>query len=534
MTKPDDNAFADRPPLTRRGFLAGGLGTAGALALGGLSARGLLGSAGPEQLIVSAKAAPKRGGTLTIGSLGSATDALDPNLLTSNMDLQRLFNLFDTLTYFSHDRFDLQYGLAESIELTAGASVATIRLRSGVTFHDGKPLTADDLLFTFNRILNPKSPGAGAGSIKSVNPKAMKKMDDRTVRLTLNFPDAIFAERFYVPQTSVVPVGFDPKNPVGTGPFKFKSFTPGQRSDFVRNPNYWIANQPYLDELVIIDFPDDTSQINALLSGQVDAIDSVPLNQVSTLQKRSNLKVLNANGGYYQPIVMSVNDAPFNDVRVRQAFRLLVDRPQMIELAYNGYGAIGNDMPCQTDPAYPKMPQRHQDLAQAKSLLKSAGHADLAVNMVTADEDYGLISGAQVFVQNAQAAGVKVNLSTIQASVYNPKFTKWPFTQGYYGNKPFGIMFSLRYSPGGFLNDTNWNDPQSNKIYSAALKDTGAAARNDKFHDLEQILYDRGGDIIHSFRKTVDSYSSKFTGFVPDLATGWSLGSYRYREVSAL
>jgi peptide/nickel transport system substrate-binding protein len=528
MIERHDQAAGGLPSVSRRRFLVGGLTAAGGLALASLTPTGLLDPLGA----VAASAAPKTGGRLTIGSLGSTTDTLDPNKLSSNTDLQRMFNIYDTLTYFAHDKFTLEYGVAESIELTQGATVATIRLRPGVTFHNGKSLTADDLLYTFNRILNPKSPGAGAGSIKSVDLKAMTKLDSRTVRLKLNFADAIFAERFYVPQTSVIPEGFDPTKPVGTGPFMFKSFTPGTRSDFVRNPHYWISGQPHLDELVVVDFPDDTSQINALLSGQVDAIDSVPLNQVSSVQSHSNLKVLDANGGYYQPIVMNVASAPFTDVRVRQAFRLLVDRQQMVEIAYNGYAALGNDMPCQTDPAYPKLPQRQQDIAQAKSLLKAAGHSDLSIQMVTADEDYGLVSGAQVFAQNAKAAGVKVNLDVIQASVYNPKFTKWAFTQGYYGNKPFGIMFSLRYSPGGFLNDTNWDDAKSNSIYTAALKETDTTARNDKFRELEQILYDTGGDIIHSFRKTVDSYSSKFTGFVPDLATGWSLGSYRYREVS--
>lgn len=528
MTEQYDPPADGQSLFTRRRFLVGGATAAGGLALAGLSSTGLLGPLGTSV----ASAAPKRGGTLTVGSLGSTTDTLDPNKLSSNIDLQRMFNIYDTLTYFAHDKFTLEYGLAESIELTQGAKVATIRLRPGVTFHNGKPLTADDLLYTFHRILNPKAPGAGAGSIKSVNPKAMTKLDKLTVRLKLNFPDAIFPERFYVPQTSIIPEGFDPKKPVGTGPFMLKSFVAGTRSDFVRNPHYWVSGQPHLDELVVIDFPDDTSQINALMSGQVDAIDSVPLNQVSSVEKKSNLKILNANGGYYQPIVMKVNSAPFTDVRVRQAFRLMVDRPQMVQIAYNGYAAIGNDMPCQTDPAYPDLPQRQQDIGHAKSLLKAAGHSDLSIPMVTADEDYGLISGAQVFAQNAKSAGVNVKLQVIQASVYNPKFTKWTFTQGYYGNKPFGIMFSLRYSPGGFLNDTNWNDPQSNKIYSAALKDTDAKLRNEKFQELERILYDRGGDIIHSFRKTVDAYDSKFTGFIPDLATGWSLGSYRYREVS--
>ena len=434
MTEPQDKGrIPEASPLTRRKFVAGSLATMGGVAL---VAAGCSSSSATQPASGASSSKPKRGGTLTVGSLGSTTDSLDPNIEKSNMDLQRCFNLYDTLTYFPHDALSIQYALAESIELSQGASVATIRVRDGITWHNGKPFTVDDVMYTFSRILNPKNPGVAAHSISSVNPKAMKKLDQRTVQLTLNYPDSIFPERFYIPQTSIVPVGYNPANPVGTGPFKFQSFTPGGRSVFVRNPNYWVSGQPYLDKLVVIDFSDNTSQVNALLSGQVNAIDSVPLNNTSTIQGRSDLKLLAANGGYYQPIVMRVDVAPYNNVKVRQALRLLVDRPQMVSLAYNGYGAIGNDMPCPSDPAYPhSMAQRHQDIAQAKSLLKAAGQSNLHVTFVTADEDYGLIPGAQVFVQNAKAAGVTVNLNVIQPSVYDPKFTDWSFTQSYYGNK---------------------------------------------------------------------------------------------------
>lgn len=516
--------------LTRGRFLAGGVAVVGGLALG---SDALAAVRVRDRLTAGslAAAAPKRGGTLTVGSIGSTVDSLDPNKELSNMDLQRNFNFYDTLTYFPHDSFTLQYGLAESIVLSAGATVATVHLRKGVVWHNGKPLTADDLIYTINRIVAPGAPHAGL--LKSVNPKALKKLDSQTVQIGLNFADAIFPERWYVPQLSILPSGFDVTKPVGSGPFMLKSFTPGQRSVFVRNPNYWMSGKPYLDELVIIDLTDPTAQINALLSGQVDAVDSVPLNETSAVSSRSNLKLLDANGGYFQPIVMRVDQKPFTDNRVREAFRLIVDRKGMIAQAYNGSASIGNDMPSHGDPAYALgLPQREQDIAKAKSLLKAAGQSNLTLTMTTANEDFGLIPSAEVFAQNAKQAGVTVNISVLQPSVFDPKFSTWPFTQGYWGNKPFGIMFSLLYAPGGIFNETHFNDAQANKIFTDALKDENVATRNQKFQAIEKILYERGGHVIHSFRKTVDAYSTKFTGFTPDLSTGWSLGQYRYKEVS--
>ena len=138
-----DRASAkDRTAITRGRFLAGGVAVVGGLALGtdalaGIRVRDRLTAADLRR----AAAAPKRGGTLTVGSIGSTGDSLDPNLELSNMELQRNFNFYDTLTYFPHDGFNLQYGLAESIELTQGATVATVRLRKGVEWHNGKSLT---------------------------------------------------------------------------------------------------------------------------------------------------------------------------------------------------------------------------------------------------------------------------------------------------------------------------------------------------------------------------------------------------------
>jgi peptide/nickel transport system substrate-binding protein len=514
--------------MSRRRFLVGaGSAFGGVMAAGALAACGSSSSGGGA---TAGTGPPKRGGTLTVGSIGSSSDTLDPNKTTSNIDLERLYNLYDNLIYFPHDSLNFQYGLAQSIELTKGASVATIRLRHGVEFHNGKTLSADDLIFTLKRILQPSDPHAGL--LSSINAKTLKKMDSLTVRMDLNYPDSIFPQRFYADQMAIVPVGFDPQNPVGTGPFKFKSFSPGQRSVFVRNPNYWVSGQPHLDELVVIDMADQTAQINALQSGQVDAIDSVPLNQTAQIKSTANLALLEANGGYFQPIDMRVDVAPWTDVRVRQAMRLLVDRKQMIEQAYDGFAQIGNDMPSPRDPAYPhELPQRGPDIEKAKSLLKAAGVSGQTFRLVTANEDYGLVPSAEVLVQNAKAAGVTIDLQVVPASVWDPKFTKWPFTQGYWGNKPFGLAWQVFYSPQGIFNETHFNDHQANAIFSDALKDENEDSRNAKLKQLEQILYDRGGQIIHSFRTTVDAYNSKVQGLVPDLSTGWSLGQYRFREV---
>ena len=228
--------------------------------------------------------------------------------------------------------------LAESIEADKSPDEWTIRLRDGVTFHNGKPVTADDVLFSLQRIIDPKDPKTGAASISYIDLKSSKKLDARTVRIKLQAPNVGFPDDVGQYFNGIVPTDYDPKNPVGTGPFKYKSFSPGQRSVFVKNADYWREGEPHVDEVVIIDFPDDTARVNALLGQQVDAISNLPAAQIAQAQGNSALKVLVSETGAWQPFTMRVDQAPFDDKRVRQAMRLIVDREQMIQQALSGQG----------------------------------------------------------------------------------------------------------------------------------------------------------------------------------------------------
>ncbi|MDT4911920.1 MAG: peptide/nickel transport system substrate-binding protein [Pseudonocardiales bacterium] len=517
-------------PVDRRSFLIGGAGALSLAALAACTSGSSSNSAATSGKTSSGPA--KRGGTLVVGSLGSNKDTLDAHQSSTDMDQQRCQNLYDSLTYLEGTLpYHFKPALAESIEVGADAMTATVRLRPGVEFHNGKTVGAEDLIFTMQRILDPKNPGRAHTAFAAVDPSGMTKLDARTVRFAFKSPDAIFGKRWGSATTSILPVGFDPKHPVGTGPFKFKSFTPGSRSVFVRNPNYWIEGQPYLDELQIIDFADNTSRTAAVLSGQIQALDGVEpavLGQLSSAQ----LETLITKSGFYQPITMRIDAKPFSDVRVRQAFRLMVDRPAMVTQAYSGYASIGNDMPDPADPGYPSLPQRHQDIAQAKSLLKAAGYEGMSVTLTTAPENGSLVNSAQVFAQQAKAAGVTVKVANLTPDAYDANFTNWPFTNGYWAAGIISTGYAGRFLAGGGINDSHWDDPAGTAIYQSLLKATDEAKQTELSGELLKRFYDLGPDIIHSFKQNIDAYSSKLTGFAPFNSNGWSLGAWRYRLVS--
>src|SRR5262249_46628453 len=150
-----------------------------------------------------------------------------------------------------------------------------------------------------------------------------------------------------------------------------------------RFENYW-GEGPYVDELTLVSLPDDSARTNALLSGQVDAIQNLPLQQLAGVKSNPNLKVLNAQTGNWSPFSMNCQQEPFKDVRVRQAMRLIVNRDELIQQALLGNGRVANDLYTPYDPAYAKsIPQREQDIEQAKSLLKAAGQENLTVELQT-------------------------------------------------------------------------------------------------------------------------------------------------------
>lgn len=475
---------------------------------------------------------PKPGGAVRVGIVGgSAKDTLDAHAPVTHPDEARVIQLYDTLATYDTEH-KIQMGLADKITHSADAKAWTVHLRGELKFSDGKPITADDVIFTFKRITDPKSPKAGAAGLATLDRDGLKATDPSTVVFRFTSPFAMFEDAVAQYGNGIVPTGYDPKNPVSSGPFKFENFTPGQQSTFVKNPHYWRTGQPYLDKVTIIDFPDDTARVNALLGGQVDAIDQLPLGQINVVKANPNLKVLESQTSSWLPFTMRVDQPPFNDPKVRQAFRLIVDRKQMVGQVLGGHGSIGNDMYGRFDACYPgDIPQRAQDIAKAKQLLAEAGQSNLTVDLVTSPVAAGLVEAAQVFAQQAKAAGITVNVKKVDpGEFYGDQYLKWTFSQDFWFTRdylPQTAAGSLQKAP---YNETHWADPQWTALVNGANVTTDQAKRCDLIKKAQQIEYDRGGYIIWGFPNGLDAYSSAVQGFSPD-KSGIPLTSFGFRNV---
>lgn len=516
--------------LTRREFL-------GAAAMGGLitASGGLLAScsssAAPSPSTARQKGgstgAPKHGGNLRLAIVGGSTsDTLDAAQTVDQVDNMRLMALYNGLVQFLPDG-SIANVLAEEISSDKKGIHWTIRLRKNVTFHNGKPLTAEDVVYTFKRILNPKGPGTGATQLKPVDMSSIKIIDSLTMRFSMLSPYSTFvaqiADLYYF---GIVPVGYDPKHPVGTGPFKFQSFTPGQQSVFTRNENYFVPGRPYLDELTIVDsFQDPQSAQNALTSGTVDAFTQAPLALAKELGSTSSIQQIISEPDQWIPFTMRVDKTPFRDVRVRQAFRYIINRPTIVKIAFDGLAVVGNDVFCPQDPDYDHSLHREQDIPRAKHLLKAAGYSDLSIQLVTSEAlASGVVSCAQIFKQDAQGAGVNVQITTDTGTAYFAQYLHWVFSQSFWGNPPYVATISQCLLPTSPFNETHFDNPRYNKLYAEINATTDKSLVRELTREMQLIEFNDGGYIIPAYNRQLDLMSPSVHG-VQRSTTGIPMGN---------
>ncbi len=512
----------DRVPLLsgdavgRRKFLSGVAAVGAAAGAGSLLAACGTSSKSTAPPVAAQAASQKRGGSLKVGLSGSSgNDTLDPHQGLTYLDTGRAQSLYQPLVQLNTNA-QIEYVLAEEngIQPQGSNSQWVIKLRPGVTFHDGKELTADDVIFTFRRI---KTGGfAGSNSLGPMDLGGLKALDKHTVQVPMTKPYGSFVEQLaYWYYLYIVPDGYNPKaKPNGTGPFVYQSFTPGQRSVFTRNPNYWKPGLPYVDTLTIIDFPDNISLQDALITGVIEAAGALEGPQLAALASTAGVKTVASHTGSITPFTMRVDQPPFNHVNVRQAMRLLVDRQQLIDSALDGYAVVGNDVFSPYDPDYNHSLRRQADIPQAMFLLKQIGMSDLKVTLTTSAVATGTVAMSTVLKQQAKAAGVTINISNVGPDTFfGPNYTKWTFSQDFYNYSPYLAQVAqsmLSVSP---FNETHTNNPQLNNWYKQANETLSTATRKEIVRDMQNFDFTQGGYIIPAYIDALDAYSTKITGY---------------------
>jgi peptide/nickel transport system substrate-binding protein len=484
----------------------------------------------PAGAAAAPAATPKRGGRLRVGHVGAGKgESFNPGRGSSFIDASRYFNLYDPLVRVRPDLSSAP-GLALQWIPNKDSTVWLIKLRPDVTFHNGKSFTADDVVYTFRTMGDAKHVAHSA--VAGIRLGDVRKVDPLTVRVPLKSPNARLYDNFNVQNSVVLPVGLkDFSKPVGTGPFSFRSFTPGQRSLCVRNPSYWEEGKPYVDEWEDISIDDTGARMNALLSRRIDLMSQLDPRQARAQLSRKQIGVLNAPSPTVQVFLMAVDVAPFTDKRVRQAFRLIPDRQALIDGALAGFATPGNDLAGRNLPFWLNLPVRKRDPERAKFLLRQAGAENLAVTLQTSNIVPGFVEAATLFAQQAQAAGVNVKIKKEAANAYfdtSLLYTKMAFAQSFWTVTALGQWYPQSLLSDAVWNETHWRSKSYDKLIQSAIGAPNLRVARRRWREVQELQYREGGYIVWANINLVDGVGKNVQGMQP--SSFFNLGGWNYRD----
>jgi peptide/nickel transport system substrate-binding protein len=371
-----------------------------------------------------------KGGTLRVATQAPAA-AVNPLTVSDSGGLCMLAQTGEFLTFDNNQALALQPMLATSWKPSGGGKIWTFKLRSGVKFHNGSPLTADDVVYTMKQLADPKNASNALSTFQGVlNPAGVVKVDSSTVAFHLeasngNFPYLVSSDNY---NAVIVPAGTDfakwQSTFIGTGPFKLKSYSQNGPASFVANPDYW-GGAPHLASTTFTFYGSQPPQILALQGGQVDVIVQFVPQGAQSLLNNSSYNIIKLKSANHRELSMRNDQAPFKDPRVRQAIALSLDRPGMIKALLGGDGVVGNDSPF--SPKFPSsntsVPQRAQNLSEAKKLLAAAGHPSGFSAQLTTEQYEEIPALAQVIAAAAAKIGVNIKLKVETQTNYYGKST---------------------------------------------------------------------------------------------------------------
>ena len=385
--------------------------------------------------VAMVEGAPKYGGTLTVAMVADHV-TLDPPLTTSVVDIAITQNIYDNLLMIQPDS-SVKPELATSWEANDDLSSYTFHLRKGVKFHHGKDFKAEDVLFSFKRLLDPEIDSPARPTYSSVI-KDVVAVDDYTVRFDLQGPNAFFPDSLSIYQARITPSDVDVKRfhleTFGTGPFKLVENLFGQRTTMERNDDYWEEGKPYLDEIVILNIPEPVTRVEALKSGDVDVVYRMEVQSALGLVGNPDVVALELASPGNRGLDMDNTVAPFDNVLVRKAIQAAADRDAIHQAAFLGKGAVAYDHPFpENDPLHnfgARPPEYNIELA--KDLLTQAGYPDgIDLTLYTSTVSPGLVEIAVAFKESAAPAGIRVDV------VRKPEDGYWDVV---WGVEPFTVV----------------------------------------------------------------------------------------------
>lgn len=467
-----------------------------------------------------AQAEPEQGGTLRV-AVDQAISVIHPLLTRVNPEYLAGELLYSGLTRLS-TTMQPEPDLATSWEADEDLTVWTFVLREGLKFHDGSDCTSADVVASFEAILNPELASPASNNVGPI--ETVEAIDPTTVKFTLSSPYADFPAALAYNNARVIPAsvisddfGSLRSTAIGTGPFKLVSYEPDRLLVVERNPDYYDPARPYLDRVELHVFPDLGAQVSSLMSGDIDMVTTIAPNDFMRLEGQDGIDLQRVASGQFCNVNFGCDMAPFDDVRLRQALALTIDRQAMVDFMTEGFGTMGNDTPLnESYPFFQPVPQREKDIERAKALLAEAGYPDgFEAELIASDRPALRTQLAVALKEMASEAGITINVTTMPHATYlDQVWTKGAFYIGFYNMQPTpdGIV-SLLFTSDAAWNETRWNNKEFDELIGKARAVSAAEERTALYTEAQALMNEEVPSIIPAFFDVLGAKRSWTQGY---------------------
>lgn len=462
----------------------------------------------------AAPSTPRRGGRIRVAGLSSSTaDTLDPAKGALSTDYTRHYMIYSGLTQFDGELNPLP-SLAESFS-SDDQQVWIFNLRKGVQFHNGKTLTADDVVYSLLRHKDP----ATASKVASVAAQIedVRALTPHQVELRLQGPNADLPIILATSHFLIVAAGTkDFSSAPGCGPYRLKEFIPGVRTIVVRNDNYWKPGRPYLDEVELIAISDEMARVNALLSGDVQLVIAVDPRSVKRVRASGRAEVLETSSSLYTNLVMRQDQFPGSNPDFVLAIKYLFDRETIKRAVFRGSGMIGNDHPVAPNSKYyaADLPVRPHDLDRAAWHLKRSGVGKGPFPMFAAPIATGSVDMAALLQMSAHKVGLNLRVNRVPSDGYwSNHWMKHPLGFGNVNPRPsLDLLLSSFFVSSAPWNETAWKNERLDQLVVAARGEGDAARRKQMYVDVQTIIHEECPMGIPNFISFIDGFDKRLGG----------------------
>ncbi|UXA11609.1 ABC transporter substrate-binding protein [Mycobacterium sp. SMC-8] len=455
-----------------------------------------------------------------VAAIAGEPDQLDPHKTTAYFSFEVLENVFDTLVE-PDENLRMRPALAEAWEVSPDQLTWTFRMRPGVTFHDGTVLTADDVVFSYRRIIDEQL----ANSDKFSSVRAVEAPDPATVVIRVDRPTPNMLTNLggfkgmAIVSRANVESGRIATHPVGTGPFRFLGQKSGDSISLGANPDYW-DGPPGVSGVTFRFISEPSTALSALQAGEVDWTDSVPPQRVAQLRDDDSVELAVTPSNDYWYLALNEAREPWNDVRVRQAIAYAVDRDAIVQATSYGTAAVNQLAIPEGNPWFTAYDRYREDgeagLDTARSLLDAAGARPTSLDMLVTTEYPETVTAAQIIADNLAPLGITVNIRTVDFATWLDEQNSGNFDMlmmGWLGNIDPDDFYYAQHHTDGTSNAQKFSDPEVDRLLDAGRVETDEAARKDAYAKAATLIADQVSYIYLYNPSVIQAWNPQLSGY---------------------